>query len=414
MLAQSQWLSGRRGAGIEAKIVAFYLFLLVFGSIYGSQIAAGLQQGIIWVSSPILVAWILLPKIMNESIVVPKPLWLYAALIIFALLGLPLVIEMDFYTRYLRVLSLNFLLMVIVVSSIKTWDDLLVIFNGVGLACIFIVVVSYFVESAEARSDEYYRFNGILGNANGLASAARVGIFCCFLYMENNKKKLIINVLLIGLIIFLCYSILLSASRGNFINLLILLGGYFYIKFFSGARVILLFIISFFLGSILVTVFDKFLQGFFLYQRLFKGEHVSTVVDQEKRADIFVTAVNLFLEHPILGVGFGQFRVYNEDGLGTHSDFIDIFVQLGVFAGIIYMWMYINIARGIIKAKKNLDKVLNNKSAALLLLMLITEVEFGIGSPNWYDQTEMVLVTLVAAAASPNIYKGLLKTNNPS
>ena len=97
----------------------------------------------------------------------------------------------------------------------------------------------------------------------------------------------------------------------------------------------MLLLLLFFLGNLIVYLGETFLSDYYLFDRLTRNESVSSALDDESRLQLYLLALNQFLEHPLLGVGLNQFRIYSA-GKISHTDILDILVQLGVFAGIIY------------------------------------------------------------------------------
>lgn len=84
----------------------------------------------------------------------------------------------------------------------------------------------------------------------------------------------------------------------------------------------LLLLIPFVFGNMFIYLAEKFLSDFYLFDRL-TNEDVSGAVENESRLQLYGIACKYFLEHPLLGVGLNQFRLYSE-GKITHTDLLDI------------------------------------------------------------------------------------------
>jgi O-antigen ligase len=408
MILESQD-SAMKKTKMKTVLVAVYLFLLFFIALYSRQFGPAVNQAILWIGGPFVSALILFP-VFTGKFSIPKPLLLYASLPLFGLLGAYKVMDEDGFLRYMQVLISNFVLMMVVYYSIEKWQDIMLIVKAVGLSCLVVVAISFYMDVPAMEDDEVYRLSGITGNANGLANYARMGVFCSFLLIENWKSKFV-KLLLFGAIAFFSYSVILSASRGNFANLVFAVGGYFIVKYFSGPKIIILGILLFFFGNLIFIMFENYLQDFFLYQRIFRSESIAAAFEQEKRIDLYEIALNLIIEYPVFGVGLNQFRFYS-GGFITHTDILDVMVQLGIIAGIVYIAMYYSILKGLIRSRKYFEEMLNNKSHAILILWFVSEILLGFVNPNWFSQLQIVVIGLFVGASSYNVYYNTAKQRN--
>jgi len=374
----------------RAIIVSLYLFAFLFLALYGNEGFQTINQIILWVFGPLLAIFIIEPNISKLG-TIPKEYYFYLSMVGFAFLGYVNVINEEFFYRYLQVFLANFVLMVIVyfaINNIREWELAWKIIAMVGL---LVSVMGYF-KGAQAMDEEYFRLTGLTGNANGTANYARVAIIAFLIVLQFARKKFW-KIFIWVSILYLSYTIILTASRGGFANLIFILGGYVVFKYFSGWRLILLLVLLFLFGNLVLYFAEEFLQGFYLFERLTRNDSVSGAVENEARLKLYTLAWNLFLEHPFVGVGLNQFRIYSKGPI-THTDLLDIFVQLGIFAGIIYASIYIKLAGRIRKLKSWLRDKRDLQIYHILLLGFASEVLYGISNPNWFTQLQMVVLSL--------------------
>ena len=380
----------------KAAFLSVYLFAFLFLALYGKQGFQTLNQIILWAFGPLLAFYVLESNI-NKLYNAPREYFFYLSMVAFAFMGyLNVQVESTFY-RYLQVFIANFVLMITVYYAINNIREWKLAWMTIALVGLIVAIVSYFISPVD-ETDEYFRLSGITGNANGTANYARVAIMALLIVLQFATKRL--NKLLIwAIIIFLAYTVLLTASRSNFANVVFILGGYFAFKYFNGWRLVLLLFILFIFGNLLLYLAEQFLSDFYLFERLTRNDSVSGAVENEARLQIYALAWNYFLEYPLFGVGLNQFRYYS-DGKITHTDFLDIFVQLGVFAGIVYVSIYVRLFNRISKLKKFFASIIDLRIYQLILLCFSSELFFGISNPNWFTQLEMVVLSLMIVYAT--------------
>ncbi len=384
--------------------MAIYLFLFLFFALFGHLGFDLVNQVILWVIGPVITLYILEPNL-GRLHTLPGEYWLYISLFVFSLVGYINVTEPVGYFRYLQTLVANFVMMVVIyysVNSVREWRLLWGIISFVGL---LICLIGFVMDVPTQQNSDYFRLSGIIGNSNGLATFARISILGFLLLLQFVTKR-IYRIAYIIAIIFLAYAILLTASRGNFGNLLFILGGYLVIQYFRGWKILILFLIIFVFGGLLLSYGEEFLKGFYLFDRLTRNDSVETALEQESRAKLYALAWQTFLDHPFLGVGLNQFRMFS-DGKASHTDILDILVQLGIFAGMVYTTIYVKLFFRIRKLAKRTFNLLDVKIYRLLLIVLFSEIGYGLSNPNWFTQVDMFVLSLLI------VYTTKIRTTAP-
>jgi hypothetical protein len=375
----------------KATILSLYLFALLFLALYGRQGFQTFNQVILWGLGPMLAFYILEPNL-GRLHTIPREYLLYISMVVFAFLGYLNVIDVAGFYRYLQVFIANFILMIIIyfaINNIKEWN---LVWKMIWMVGLVVCVLSFFFEVADM--DEYYRLRGFVGNANGTANYARVGIIAGLINLEFYKGR-IYKIIVWASIIFFSYVILLTASRGTFVNLVFILGSYFAIKYFYGWRLVILLLFLFIFGNLIFYLGEQFLGDFYLFERLTRNDSVSAALEDEARFQLYSLAWKSFLEYPILGVGLNQFHLYSE-GKISHTDILDISVQLGVFAAAVYVSIYVRLFRKIMKLKKYFTGAKSDVQIyQLILICFISTLFLGFSNPNWFSQMEIIVTSLM-------------------
>ena len=391
----------------KAIILSLYLFAFLFLALYGRQGFQTLNQVILWAFGPLLAFYILEPNF-GRIHKIPREYFFYVSMVVFAFLGyLNVRDELGFY-RYLQVFIANFVLMIIVyfgINNIKEWE---LAWKTLGLVGLIVAIVGYFIEAPEIQTDEFFRLSGITGNANGTANYARVAVVAGLIMLQLTGKKML-RIFIWVTILFLAYTILLTASRSNFANIVFILGGYFAFKYFRGWRLFLLLLLLYVFGNVILYLAESFLSDFYLFDRLTRNDSVTAAIDDESRLQLYALAWKYFIENPLLGIGLNQFHFYSE-GKITHTDILDILVQLGVFAGVVYVSIYVKLFNRITKLKQFFSNQKDVRIYQVILLCFSSELFFGLSNPNWFTQLQMVVLSLMIVYAtkirSTNLKKG--------
>ncbi len=373
-----------------ALFIAFYILSLLFLARIAVIYSPNFQPLIIWGGGILSVLIVFIPNI-NRVKYLPKEYWYYGSLLIFSLLGFFQIIDFTGYYRYLQVLFSNLVLMIVIFYAVNSTIDWLLLIRAIWFSILLIVSLGFFINIGEFGS-EFYRFSGLLDNSNGTATYARVGILCSFVLLEFNQK-LLNKVIHLSSIALFSYVIVLTASRGNFLNLSFILLSYFLLKNFSGKKAVFISIVFLFAGNLLFYYFVDFLDDFYLFERLTRNESFEQAMEQEARLKLYIDAFYLSLKHPVFGIGLNQFRLYS-GGHISHTDFLDVTSQLGLIAGFFYLLIYVRVGK-ILNRLRKYYKFFKNDIASVLLIVLISELLFGVVNANWFLQLNMMMLSLL-------------------
>ncbi len=376
----------------SAKVMSAYVYIFLVGSLFGNFASSNLNQFVLWVLGPCVLFYIL-SKNVSKITKLPIEIKLFGALLPIAMFGLINVEDSDGYFRYFKVILSNWLLMIMVFASVERPSEIKLLLKSVFFASMTVVLLSVFIKDpTQDATDEYYRLTGITGNANGLATFSRIGVLLALFYTFTSEG-IIRRVFYLGLIILCINVIILTASRGAFANILLSLTLFFIFRKLSGGRLIMALIFAYLLYLMFLTFGEDLFGDTYLYRRITRNESVDNAVESEARISLYFRTFDLFLDNPILGAGLNQ--VKKKLGSISHSDFLDIAAQTGIFGFIAYFSIYIRLFRRIVKNWAFNNKIYNDFSSTFFMTLFVSEIIYGISNPNWFSQVNMFILAII-------------------
>jgi O-antigen ligase len=251
---------------------------------------------------------------------------------------------------------------------------------------------------------EYGRYTGGGQNAGELALILSFS-FPVALYLSTSQflvhQKKFIRILLLSFIPSAFIAIILTASRTA---LFAVIPGLFYIfSVIRGSRPIYRFLGLFIL---LLTIFAG--QSFIPQATL---ERLGTVGDSISSGDLggrmalWKQSIQIFLDHPLLGIGSGSLVAPDQLGAFAHNTFLSILTELGLLGFLIFIGLIIIT---IIQAFRQ------PKLSAYLWLTILASWLIGVQSLTWeYTKTTWFVFSMVAISASVIDRKEVLITDHP-
>lgn len=371
-------------------LIIYLVVLLLITPIIGLN-SLSLKRILIWFLG-VPISGLIFTLNYNKLKRLPNEYLFYGSMMVFSLLGLHKVSDMNGFIRYFQVLFANLMLMITVFLAIRSIMDFNKIIRLIFLSVSLIVIISFVMELSKSYSSiSQDRLEGILGNSNGTATYARVGV-ALGLYILQIGIKRFYKVLLWIIIAFLSYAILLTASRGNFVNVLFIFIAFFYFDKFREVKLSIYLVsvslILIVLGATALQVIDDF----FLYERLTQNQasSVEELQQEEARLRLYYKALDATVENPFLGVGLNQFKYYS-GGHISHTDFLDISSQLGLGAMFVYMSIYYRLYY---KFRLLLRRCTLDIGLRVLFILFLSEIVFGLSNPNWFQQMDMIILSL--------------------
>lgn len=243
------------------------------------------------------------------------------------------------------------------------------------------------------------RYRGFEGIATAFGSKIAM-YYAIVLFLLSYSKKTVTKLFLAIIAILFMYVSILSGSFGSvliifLITTLFLLYG-FRQKWIPRLLAIL-FIASTVAIYISITVFNNI--KVFNYLPSILGERYmihGNFGSAEARNELNVVGLNFFFQNPIIGVGYSQFRYYNDLGASVHNLFISAAVELGIF-GLIGVLLYTVLP--VIYSFKMSKYSKSNRSLHLvskfLLIYSLVRLFNGFKAQEYVDREPWIIILVI-------------------
>ncbi|AGK97858.1 O-antigen ligase family protein [Clostridium pasteurianum] len=221
----------------------------------------------------------------------------------------------------------------------------MVIFTGINLYGIFQKITGYgLLQGYTMGNSNVLRINATFDNQNSFAAFLIIGVFPVIMMIIRSKRLYKKSIYSILFIVTLC-NIYFAGSRNSFLALIVggvivsLLYSWYFLAALGGITVI-----AFIIPSV-------------------RGRVLQIAVGDEGRIQIWRTALKMIENHPIFGVGNGNFiQLYdsyvakykylaykNYSHYPTHNSYLKIESELGIIGGLSFISIIVN---ALIKIKK--------------------------------------------------------------
>jgi O-antigen ligase len=285
-----------------------------------------------------------------------------------------------------------------------------------------LVILSIFIEnySFEFGIGRIRILEGLSSNINISSFSLLIKVpFLIYIFSKVSTLYYKFAVTLILSIVIFCIVIL--ASRGALIGLLIILIGLLIFEIYQKNRKEFKFKLSSIFLSILSFVFVLQYSLYTKNTALISLNRISNLIDTSSsdRIDYYKTAIELFSENPILGVGIGNWKIVSIKNLGSkiynytipyhvHNDILQIFSETGLIGGIsFFMILMLPI---IFLIKYCWDKrSLNEIAPFLLLAFVIHLLDSNLNFPRIRPFNQMNFIFLLSFFTSQIDLKNLNK-----
>ena len=380
-----------------AVLWAFY-FLLVFSVGRYPEFTQPLTWG-----GALIVGTLTAFAFLKRLQTLPREAWLLWAFAAWCLTGVPFVIDWPAFTRALQMaveLAIVTSLVGVIVRNSGSFKWFYFAFIGSVFFNVLAGLDSLSMDNLAADSAvAQHRSGGLTGNANGLGFYCFIGLLSVMgLFAEIRSlpgRVALLATTLPGL-----YGLVVSASRGAFTILLItlLLWPLMCLKDLLRYRVLVLLAVVLFAG-LAVGFGHRVLEDTYLGKRMNEAIRMEDNSSQT-RFELFSAALKTFAEHPIAGVGVGQFRFVNGFGLVSHDEWGDLLSGTGLVGFSLYMSMYLSLWLRLRRASWRAGDVLMRYRLNFARLTLVVLVISGALFRSHYICIDsMFLIALVVGSA---------------
>jgi len=311
---------------------------------------------------------------------VKKSYWTSALILYFMYIiycfFLPLAIEMDIMNSMMMLKTMmQILILSFVIYNIYRYENSFIRISSILFIVSLIAYFGSYLNLIEVEVDikEFSRFKGITDNANLLAFFLLYGLISSLYLISKNKK--LSSVLYLDIISIIIFTILINntGSRKSFIALILII--FFYLFSTLKKRIITMGIITllFFLYSnnLIEYIRSETLMG----QRFFDSSKFEG--GKEGRIHLYNDAWEVFLKHPILGVGLDNFRLHSSTEHVAHSYFMEVLADTGVIGFLIIFPIYLILILKINFVRKRMPRYNLEIKFAIMFMMMYFVISFG-------------------------------------
>jgi hypothetical protein len=370
--------------------LGYFFVLLFFVSAFGNAGLQDLNQFVLWVVTPIFL-FFFIKEFSLAEMKISRSIYLYGGVILWSLVALPLVEDFDLFSRHFRLMLSNILLIFMCNVAIVRSGRIEHALRGLWVSALAIVIYNFLTGEFQLE-DEYDRASGLAGNANGFGSLCRIGILCAFFlvrYEQSPRFKLLYYSSIIPFI----YSIINTASRGSFANMVfVIICSLVYLGFGAKKQNILGLIVTVVIVIASYFIFASQFEETFLFKRLTRNESVNDAFETEARLLIYKRSWEVFLDHPVVGVGLHQIKMYN-GGKAAHSEWLSLLPSLGIVGTSIYAIIYFSLIGKMVRIFKTYKET--RVKLGFLFIFLTSEILVGIGNENYLALLNMAALGII-------------------
>lgn len=270
--------------------------------------------------------------------------------------------------------------------------------NILLLVAILCSIQTIFFGEVVRSSSEYVITMGVNNNPNSLGIVMVIGIFSA-LNSKNFDKYFYFFVSASSIFL---YVIILTGSRKSLIAGLLLIC--FWIVIYLRNNVISklnvkmlvrLIAIILVISVALIYFKNQFLEtsAFIRFSRMFEGD-----AGNEERLSMYAQAVQMWMDNPIIGIGYDQFRIVSSSNRMTHSTYAEILVDTGVIGCCI--WIYY-MSKYFMNFRRDFRCITNSfYKYRMLMIILMCAIELFIAATQvfFFDFAHLVLLTFLFGA----------------
>jgi len=239
---------------------------------------------------------------------------------------------------------------IIIIWSITKRNELITLLNFITFCSTangLFAIYEFFHPIAErAKFTTLYRSSGFQENSNGLSVLLTISIPIAYYFFINEKNIMLKSLYLICILSMIC-GIFLSISRTGLLTLVVIMGLIIYKTIKKQKNTIFLFLIIIMVVSIFFITFAKKL--YMERETVTTTLSGRTVYDNSTttRLKLMKYAFQLWLYHPLLGVGLDNFRESAKNELSIksrvvpHTAYLKLLCETGTLGFLSFIFIFI-------------------------------------------------------------------------
>ena len=225
------------------------------------------------------------------------------------------------------------------------------------------------------------RVQSLVNNANAYAFVMLCGIIA-IVFLLATTRRLYLRIPLLFLVIPFELALVSSGSRKAF--LIMCLFTVAWLGFCYSRYIFQKLYVAFLISAIL---FGLYCFGEYVMQETYLGKRLEITQEDpeidESRAYLYKRAFEVFLEHPIRGVGLGNFQVSSGVDLYSHSEYMEVLSTTGLVGAALYFPIYLILWSRLARLHRMTTDPRVRYQLGLFKAIVIAMLAWGLGAANF-------------------------------
>jgi O-antigen ligase len=243
---------------------------------------------------------------------------------------------------------------------------------------------------------------GLTKNANSLGFRMIYCVLCGLMFWQvPGRRRILFRAGILALLPVAGFVLLSSGSRKSLLGLVFALLCWVAIapRVSQGMRAFLkrIFTVAILFGILAIIipfVLDNTIVGERFEQFLDRGQgSIVAAVEAQDRYHIYAEAVEIFIKHPLFGVGLDNFKVHSFFKVYSHSDFMESLTNTGLIGFLLYQSFYgflLFRSLALLRWVKDAETIYRLK---MILISVLTIMVMGLGAPHYRSNLLFCLLT---------------------
>lgn len=241
-------------------------------------------------------------------------------------------------------------------------------------------------------------------NSNTLGVMLMYGIWSIIFTLNYKQPSIIKIVITLVLTLVIFYLLIQTGSRKSTLGSMLILGVYvIYILIVNGGKRGKAFnhiLLSFAIFGFLIFIYYRYINSFLEASETFQSR-METVDDSGvTRWEIINSSLNVWSDHPILGVGLDNIRYYTETRQYSHNSYVEILGCTGIVGAALFFVIYWHMISFVFMNIKKFKALLINPSVFYMCLLILVFLIVCFVQINIYNQTHMFITYFILSFIS--------------
>jgi O-antigen ligase len=386
---------------IHLDVVVLFLFICGANFLYGYGQLRILGLAMVGFFFLIHLPWFSL--VLQCTIPPPPELLCYTTWVAWAIItGYAVAIDPYSFWNNSKVTFQIMVMVWIIYAILRTRKTVNVVLLAIVVGGLIQIAAVWLGQTDMAAAAEAERQMGLTDNPNSLGFRMIWCVLCGLMFWQvQGRWRILFRAGIFSLIPIAAFVILSTGSRKSFLALVFALLSWAVFASSTGNRMAAYLVRLFIAGiltGILVAVMPFVINNTVVGKRFeqFFNEGQGSIVAAAKthrRYDMYGEAVELFLEHPLFGVGLDNFKLYSFYNASSHSDYMEPLANTGLIGFLLYQSFYgflLFRSFALLRWSKDAKTIYRLK---MIIISVLTIMVIGLGRSHYTSQIVFVLLT---------------------